>query len=156
MLRDGTGRPRRNTIAQWAKPQFYLHRAGSACPGEPATAPERGTASVSINVGDLPEAAFARRHWGNRHQPINTSLDANSCAWSFGDGSTSAETEPAHLRPGWRRIIKLIFATNTCTATFDYLPGSDRHYQSRRRIFEMDATTGLRAFYCSGERPVQR
>ena len=104
------------------------------------------TASVSINVGDLPEAAFAAATTlGVTDISLsNTSLDANSYAWDFGDGSTSAETEPAHTYAQDGVYTVQLIATNTC--------GNDTTSQEVTVItkptadFEMDATTGCAPF----------
>ncbi|MCB0914017.1 MAG: PKD domain-containing protein, partial [Propionibacteriaceae bacterium] len=72
--------------------------------------------SIAVNVGGLPEAAFAAANTlGETTLSLsNNSLDAISYAWDFGDGSSSSEPEPAHSYAQDGVYTVQLIATNAC------------------------------------------
>ena len=113
---------------------------------EAANAAGTSTTSISVNVGDIPNAAFtATTTLGATGLNLsNTSLDADSYNWDFGDGNTSTQTEPAHSYTQDGVYTVQLVATNSC--------GSDTSSQEVTIIteptagFELDATVGCAPF----------
>ncbi|MEQ1747303.1 MAG: PKD domain-containing protein [Saprospiraceae bacterium] len=70
--------------------------------------------SVSVTVLPLPTAGFSVQNAGLGVVLTNSSQNATSYAWSFGDGNTSMETSPSHTYqlPGTYTIT--LRATNDC------------------------------------------
>jgi len=74
----------------------------------------QGTASVNINVLPLPQASFS--YAVNQLDVIftNSSLNANSYNWAFGDGMFSNAANPIHTYTANGDYIVTLIATNDC------------------------------------------
>ncbi|MCB9048754.1 MAG: PKD domain-containing protein [Lewinellaceae bacterium] len=102
--------------------------------------------SISVSVGDIPEASFAASIAPGQTtlSLTNNSQDAVSYAWDFGDGNSSTETEPAHTYAQDGTYTVQLIATNAC--------GSDTSSQEVSVVtaptaaFELDAASGCAPF----------
>lgn len=70
----------------------------------------------NIVVDPVPEAIFAFSTTGATASFNNQSLNSNSYAWSFGDGSSSSETNPDYSYPADGSYLVQLIAMNTCGA----------------------------------------
>lgn len=70
---------------------------------------------VALEIIQLPEAAFNALPLGNDSFNFqNTSLNATSFLWDFGDGNTSAETNPTHVYTNQGTYQVTLTSFNNC------------------------------------------
>lgn len=70
---------------------------------------------VALEIIQLPEAAFNALPLGNGSFNFqNTSLNATSFLWDFGDGNTSAETNPTHVYTNQGTFQVTLTSFNNC------------------------------------------
>lgn len=67
-----------------------------------------------ITIDDVPSADFSQVINGQTVTFTNTSSNADSYSWDFGDGNTSAETNPIHTYGSDGNYIVVLTATNNC------------------------------------------
>ncbi len=97
-----------NPSAVWSQPGTYTvtliasNSAGS------------DTTSASITVNGLPVVGFNSQTAGLSVVLTNTSINADSYKWNFGDGSTSTETNPTHNYGTTGTFTVTLEATNPC------------------------------------------
>ncbi len=72
------------------------------------------TATATIAVTGLPTPGFTSVTAGLSIVVTNTSVNAISYLWEFGDGSTSTETSPTHAYAGVGTYTVILRATNAC------------------------------------------
>ncbi|MFK8006955.1 MAG: PKD domain-containing protein [Saprospiraceae bacterium] len=96
-----------------------------------------------ITVNDVPSANFTQVTNGLTVDFTNTSTNANSYSWDFGDGNTSTETNPSHTYSGDGNYDVVLTATNDCgsvtssqSITISTLPSAN---------FEANVTSGCAA-----------
>ncbi len=70
-----------------------------------------------ITVNSTPAAAFNYQATGTTVKFFNTSTNATSYLWDFGDGTTSTEAEPTHTYAGDDAYTVTLTATNDCGET---------------------------------------
>jgi PKD repeat protein len=83
------------------------------------TANEAGadTAELDITVLDVPAAAFNAQVNGVTVNFQNTSSNATTFSWDFGDGNNSEEPAPVHTYEGIGTYIVQLTASNSCGST---------------------------------------
>ena len=93
-----------------------------------------------ITVDDVPSANFTQVTNGLSVDFTNTSTNADSYSWNFGDGNSSTETNPTHTYSADGNYDVVLAATNDCgsvtstqTVTISTLPIAN---------FEADVTSG--------------
>lgn len=67
-----------------------------------------------IAVNDIPQAGFTVTTNGLNADFTNTSTNAGSYLWDFGDGGTSIETDPSHIYAADGAYTVTLTATNGC------------------------------------------
>ncbi len=67
-----------------------------------------------ITIGDVPNAQFLLATDETTVTFNNTSLNADSYQWFFGDGETSIEEDPAHTYDEFGTYIVMLISTNQC------------------------------------------
>lgn len=72
------------------------------------------TTTSSITVNGLPTAAFTAQPAGLSVVLTNTSVNADTYHWNFGDGQTSTEVNPTHDYASTGTYIVTLEATNEC------------------------------------------
>ncbi len=70
-----------------------------------------------ITTNTVPEAAFNHQVNGFMAQFFNTSVNADSYLWTFGDGAESTDAEPTHQYGGNGTYTVTLTATNECGST---------------------------------------
>lgn len=97
-----------NPVTTWNTPGVYLvtltasNGAGSS------------TATASITVNTVPTAAFTAQTAGLSVVLTNTTQNADSYVWTFGDGGTSTESNPTHTYAATGTYTVTLVATNGC------------------------------------------
>jgi PKD repeat protein len=98
-------------VVTWNTPGVYIvtmtatNAAGSS------------TATASITVNTVPTAGFTSQNAGLSVVMTNTSSNADSYAWTFGDGSESTEANPTHTYATTGTYTVTLVATNGCGST---------------------------------------
>jgi PKD repeat protein len=77
---------------------------------------------VTATINPLTVASFTRVITGNNVAFTNTSTNATSCSWTFGDGQTSTQTNPSHTYTSDGTYNVMLITTNAC--------GSDTAFSS--------------------------
>ncbi len=72
------------------------------------------TVATIFVVGGLPVASFTSSSGGNTVTFTNTSVNAASYLWNFGDGNTSTATSPSHAYGSSGTFTVSLTATNLC------------------------------------------
>jgi PKD repeat protein len=72
------------------------------------------TATATITVGSVPSVGFSSSNNGAVVSFTNSSNNASSYAWDFGDDSTGTETDPAHTYATDGVYTVVLTATNAC------------------------------------------
>ncbi len=67
-----------------------------------------------VNVTDVPSAGFTNAVTGTISNFTNTSLDATSYSWDFGDGNNSNSSDPSHDYGADGTYTVVLTATNAC------------------------------------------
>lgn len=97
--------------ASWSQPGIYqvtliaVNAAGS------------DTATASVTVTGAPLTGFTAQTAGLSVVLTNTSVNADSYLWSFGDGNTSTEANPTHSYGSTGIFTVTLKATNACGTT---------------------------------------
>jgi PKD repeat protein len=134
--------------APGAEPESSLEQNPSftyASPGvytihlEASNAAGNSLSSLEVSVGGLPQASFGLQAplGQTAVQTENTSTDANSYSWDFGDGTTSSAAAPSHSYAGDGVYTITLIAANAC--------GSDTTTQEIAIITAPTAGFGLSA-----------
>ena len=90
------------------------------------------------------QASATYQHSGDTVQFSNTSINADTYWWDFGDGVTTNETNPSHLFPPGMNTVVLT-SSNSCTsdtAVF-LIPGPQLNYLSGRISYDNLANSGM-------------
>lgn len=99
-----------NPVVTYSEPGTYSVQLTTSNPAGQSTAIQ----SQFIEISIAPEAAFAFSTDGNEVTFVNTSTDATTYEWSFGDGITSNEANPTHTYNSNGEFEVTLTATNDC------------------------------------------
>lgn len=100
-----------NPSATWSQPGVYTvtliatNIAGS------------DTATANVTVAATPTTGFTAQTAGLSVVLTNTSTNADTYAWDFGDGQTSTEANPTHAYSSTGTYTVVLKATNACGTT---------------------------------------
>ncbi|MCB9328623.1 MAG: PKD domain-containing protein [Lewinellaceae bacterium] len=73
-----------------------------------------------INVQPSPDPSFNASVSGNTVQFTNTTMDATSNFWDFGDGNSSNASDPSHIYANEGTYAVTLTVTNACNEQFSY------------------------------------
>jgi len=97
-----------NPVCTWNTPGVYLVTMTAS------NTAGNSTATASITVNTVPSASFTAQTAGLAAVLTNTTQNATSYSWSFGDGGTSTEVNPTHTYAGVGAYSVTLIATNSC------------------------------------------
>jgi PKD repeat protein len=75
------------------------------------------TFSKTVNIRSFPVAAFTSNNDGLTVTFTNTSQNADSYSWDFGDGNTSTESNPVHTYQNPGQYAVKLSSSNNCRTT---------------------------------------
>lgn len=70
--------------------------------------------SIKVSLSPSPIASMSKTINGNTVKFVNTSQNASSFLWVFGDGSTSTNSSPSHLYSAPKSYNGMLIASNIC------------------------------------------
>ncbi len=100
-----------NPVSTWNSAGVYLVTLTAS------NAAGSSTATATITVNTAPTAGFTAQTAGLSVVTSNTTLNATSYSWTFGDGGVSTEANPTHTYATTGTYTITLVATNACGST---------------------------------------